>query len=483
MTVPAPALHLRGISKRFGSTLALDDVSFTVASGTLHALLGENGAGKTTLMRIAFGLARCDHGSIEVDGTEHHFHSSADAIAAGLGMVHQHFMLVPALTVTENIVLGDCGFFGGFHPSRAAERVRQLCEETGLGVDPLARVSELAVGAQQRVEILKAVSRNARLLIFDEPTAVLTPRETDELYSWLRVFVRGGGTVVLITHKLREALTLADDVTVLRRGRSVLQSTVHAVDEAQVVSALLGEGPALRTPSPVRVNRTTGDTVLSATSVTVADTQGSERLHGVNALVRAGEIVGIAGVEGAGQWELLRVLAGRVTPQSGSVRLPAHIGFVPEDRLRDAIIPEMTLAENVVLPRAGGLHGRIAWSTYAEKARALALDHGVRPPDARAVGTLSGGNQQKFVLARELEGSPEALVVENPTRGLDIRASDDVLERLRAARDTGCAVVMYSSDLEEIVSLADRMLVCFNGTVIETPVDTACVGRAMIGLS
>lgn len=473
---------MRGISKDFGGGLALDGVSFTVNRGTLHALLGENGAGKTTLMRIAFGLLRPDAGTLVVDGVPRDWRSSADAIAAGLGMVHQHFMLVPALTVAENIALGSRGFLSGFTAREAGARVRRIADTAGLAIDPAARVADLTVGAQQRLELVKALTRNARLLLLDEPTAVLSPRESSDLYAWLRRFVDAGGTVVLITHKVREALAVADTVTVLRRGRTVLQSPVHDIPEETVVAALLGDVPMeprkrsrAATPAP-------GGAMLVLDSVSVLDAVGTMRLRDASMTVHSGEIVGIAGVEGAGQWELLRVLAGRIAPATGAVRLPEHIGFVPEDRLRDAIISSMSLTENMALPRAGTLRGTVPWSTFAERAHAVVRRHDVRPPDAPTAGALSGGNQQKFVLGRELDGAPAALVAENPTRGLDIRATSDILSRIRDARDAGCALVVYSSDLDEVISIADRLFVCFDGRVREMAVDAELAGRAMVGL-
>ena len=482
MTETSPALAMRGIFKDFGGGLALDDVSFTVNRGTLHALLGENGAGKTTLMRIAFGLLRADAGTLVLDGVPRDWRSSADAIAAGLGMVHQHFMLVPALTVAENVALGSRGFFSGFTARDAAARIRRIDDTAGLAIDPAARVSDLTVAAQQRLELVRALTREARFLILDEPTAVLSPRESRELYAWLRRFVDAAGTVVLITHKVREALAVADAVTVLRRGRTVLQSPVCDVAEETVVAALLGESPVeSREPSRATA-RAPGEAVLVLDSVSVLDAFGTGRLRNASMTVHRGEIVGVAGVDGAGQWELLRVLAGRIVPVTGTVRLPDHIGFVPEDRLRDAIISSMSLTENMALPRAGALRGIVPWPTFAERAHAVARRHDVRPPDAPTLGALSGGNQQKFVLGRELDGAPAALVAENPTRGLDIRAASDVLSRLRDARDAGCALVVYSSDLDEVISIADRLFVCFDGRVREMPINAELAGRAMVGL-
>ncbi len=483
MTGAALALSLRGVTKRFGNTIALNGAQLDVRPGTIHALLGENGAGKTTLMRIAFGMLRPDAGTIEVDGVPRHWRSSADAIAGRLGMVHQHFLLVPAMTVAENVALGDDGFFRAFDPHAAADRVRKIGKETGLALDPSARVADLPVGAQQRLEIVKALARDAMILILDEPTAVLSPADSRDLYAWLRSFVARGRTVILITHKVREALAIADDVTVLRRGRTVLTAPSRELDESIVVNALIGAatseserttiGPAAR-----------GAPVISLEHVSVVDSRGVARLRDVSLEVHAGEIVGVAGIEGSGQHELLRVLAGRLQTNSGLVRVPEQVGFVPEDRLRDALIPTMTLTENLALKEAGAARGTMHWSAYETRASAAIREHDVRASGTESpAGALSGGNQQKFVLGRELEGSPKALIVENPTRGLDIRAAAHVMMELQSARAAGVALVVYSSDLDEVLSIADRMIVCFNGGVTVTAADADAVGRGMVGLS
>ncbi len=478
------ALALRGVTKRFGSTVALDGAQFEAKAGTLHALLGENGAGKTTLMRLAFGMLRPDAGTIETNGAVRRWKSSADAIAAGIGMVHQHFLLVPAMTVAENVSLGDRGLLRGYDPRDAAARVRQIGTETGLVLDPTARVADLPVGAQQRLEIVKALARDAKILILDEPTAVLSPSESQELYAWLRSFVARGRTVVLITHKVREALALADDVTVLRRGRTVLSGVARELGESAVVTAMIGvAGVNEQQTVPAAGAGAKHDSVISLEHVSVTDDRGVPRLHDVTMDVRGGEIVGIAGVEGSGQRELLRVMAGRLAPTNGHVRSPAHIGFVPEDRLRDALIPAMTLVENFALKDAGAARGLVRWASYESRAQTAIADHDVRASGTDSTtGELSGGNQQKFVLGRELEGSPAALVVENPTRGLDIRAAAHVLAELRSARASGVAVVVYSSDLDEVLSIADRMVVCFDGHATATAVEADAVARALVGL-
>jgi general nucleoside transport system ATP-binding protein len=499
----APALELLDVRKRFGDVVALDGASLVVRPGTVHALLGENGAGKTTLMRVAFGMVRADAGVTRVEGRARRFASPADAIAAGLGMVHQHFALVPAMTVAENVALGGRGRFDA---AEAAERVRDVARRSGLALDPSARAASLSVAGQQRLEIVKALAREARLLVLDEPTAVLAPAEAAELLAWVRAFAGGGGSVVLITHKLREALGAADDLTVLRDGATVYAASAAESSEEALASAMLGAPPRahhdaaaslVRNPThPAVTTSPPRPVVLALRGVAVADERGVIRLRDATCEVRAGEIVGVAGVEGGGQRELLRALAGRLRPAEGRVEAPPAVGFVPEDRHRDAMVLDFTLVENVALRGAGARRGVVPWSALAAATRALVERHDVRAAGPRArARTLSGGNQQKLVLAREIEqppparspgdtaaGAPPALVVESPTRGLDIRASAAVHDRLRAARDAGAAVVVYSSDLEEVLALADRVLACYGGRVREVPRDRDAVGRAILGL-
>jgi simple sugar transport system ATP-binding protein len=474
----AIALSLEHIDKRFGSVAALSDASLTLRARTVHALLGENGAGKSTLMRIAFGLERADAGAIRVHGERVSLTSPADAITLGIGMVHQHFTLVPTMTVAENVALGG---HGRFDPARARARVRAVGSATGLALDPDARVSTLAVGGQQRLEIVKALASGARILILDEPTAVLAPDEVTELLEVLRRFAADGGSVIIITHKLREARAAADDVTVLRRGRTVLCAPSRAVTEQSLAEAMLGGAPEAiivpRRGSP-------GEIVLEARGISIADARGTPRVSDVTVQVRGGEILGVAGVEGAGQHELLRALAGRLRPTSGTIVAPDDVGFVPEDRQRDALVLEFTLDENVALRGAGRARGRMRWSDIANRTTELVRRFDVRAPGVKALArTLSGGNQQKLVLGRELDGAPRALVVESPTRGLDVAAGAAVHRRLLAARDAGTAVVVYSSDLDEVLSLADRVLVMFAGRARELPPDRDAVGHAMLGLA
>jgi simple sugar transport system ATP-binding protein len=487
-------LALTGISKRFGATVALDDVSLQARSGTVHALLGENGAGKTTLMSIAFGLVFPDAGDIRAGDPAHPITSAARAIAAHIGMVHQHFTNVPAMTIAENVALGGRGVFD---IRRAADVVIDIGRRTGLVLDPYARAESLPIGGQQRLEIVKALARDARTLILDEPTAVLAPQETTELLAWLRSFATEGNAVVLITHKLREALSIADDITVLRRGRVVRSGSSQGATLDSLSSDLLGiDADASRLvgldpthPSDVPAPRSQSmrrqePVVAAAHDLTIVDVRDVARIHNATFDIRPGEILGVAAIEGSGQYELLRALSGRVPPTDGTLDRTASVGFVPEDRQRDALVLDFSLAENVALSGAGQRRGRLDWSEWRATTASLIARFDVRGGDASArARALSGGNQQKLVLARELNESPALLVVENPTRGLDIRATRDVHERLRAAAAAGAGVVVFSSDLDEVLALATRVLVVHAGVVRECECDRDLVGRAMLGVA
>jgi len=472
------ALALTGISKRFGDSVALDDVSLRVARGSVHALVGENGAGKTTLMRIAFGLTRADAGRVTAGDSAQPIETPSDAMAAGLGMVQQHFSNVPAMTVAENVALGD---HGRFEMARAASRVADIGARTGLRLDPLALAGSLTVGAQQRLEIVKALAKNARTLILDEPTAVLAPNEADDLLRWLRAFANDGNTVILITHKLPEALAVADAVTVLRRGRVVLDAAAMELSARGLATAILGEEPSVSSPAkPEPMNRT----VASVEGAYLMDERGVTVLRDLDFALQAGDIVGVAAVEGAGQRELLRLLARRRAASQGHVRLPSTVGFVPEDRQRDALVLDFTLAENVALNGAGGRRGRVRWSEFDKRTQTLLREVDVRGGDSdTSARSLSGGNQQKLVLGRELAGGPDLVVVENPTRGLDIRATQAVHDRLRAVAAAGAAVVVYSSDLDELLLLSTRIFALHGGHLRACPVDRAAVGQAMLGVA
>lgn len=471
----APALALDNVHKRFGPVTALAGARLLARRGSVHALLGENGAGKTTLMRIAFGLERPDEGVIRMDGIERRFAHPAAAIAAGVSMVHQHFTLVAAMTVLQNVLIGLPRM-----NKLDANSLRELGSSAGLPVDPNAFVSSLGVGAQQRVELLKAVARQARVLILDEPTASLAPVEVDSLFAWLRQFTRDGGTAVLITHKLREALAVADDFTVLRHGATVLAGAVPGAHEATIVEAMIGRAP-VDAPSP-RQDRAVGAVAAELDAVDVVDARGRPALRDATLSVHAGEILGVAGVEGSGYRELLRLLAGRLEPTRGRSTVPHDVGFVPEDRHREALAPDESIARNVALRGAGVRQGLLDPLALVSAAERLVQEHGVVASDVRSpIASLSGGNQQRVVVARELQGAPALVVAENPTRGLDVGATTLVRQALRAVANGGAGVVYYSADLDDVLAVADRVVVTHAGTVRPVDRNRDAVGRAMIG--
>jgi simple sugar transport system ATP-binding protein len=477
--VTPAALQLSGICKRFGGVTALDNATFAVRPGSVHALLGENGAGKTTLMRIAFGLLGPDAGTVSIDGRAVRFRSPADAIGAGIGMVQQHFTVVPALTTLENIALG----WSSSRKVRSSSL--RLAVETGLRVEPDVLISQLTVADQQRVELLKALVRGAKVLILDEPTASLAPADSGELLSWIRGFAARGGSVVLITHKLREALDVADEISVLRRGVVTWSAAREHASIEHLVTAMMGESTASKSVGPApapTTRRPMSSSVVRAERLVVQDARGVVRIRDVWVSIRGGEIVGVAGVDGSGKRELLYALAGRLRPTSGELRLPDEIGFIPEDRQREALVLDASVAENVALRGAGRRRGWYRRSNAERAAEQLTLTNGIRVADVReSVSTLSGGNQQRLVLARELHGNPPLVVAVNPTRGLDIAATAQVQRRLRKAADDGAAIVYHSTDLDELLEVADRVLVVFDGRVREVDRDRDVIGRAMLG--
>ncbi len=471
---------MRSVVKRFGDTVAVDRVDFTAFPGSVHALLGENGAGKSTLMRIAFGMAGADAGTVELFGESMRVHSVRRARLAGVGMVHQHHSFVPGLTAIENLMLGGRGVF---RPAEARDLLQRTSTSAGLAVPPDSLVRELSIVQQQRLEILKALSRGARLLILDEPTALLAPAEIEELLRWITGYARDGGSVVLVTHKLREALAVADTVTVLRRGRVAYTGRVSESSEEQLSRAIFGDATPLESASPA-APAVTGPVAVEARGIEIVSETRRRvvRIRGASFTLRRHELVGIAAIEGSGHRELLAAIAGLQPVTSGELQLPERIAVIPADRLRDGLIPEFTLTENVGLHELGRRRGLMPWAELAARTRTLIRQFGIVAPSARTVAAaLSGGNQQRLVVARELDRETDLVVAENPTRGLDMRATAFVHARLRDAAAAGAAVVLYSSDLDELLSLATRVLVVHHGELREAALDRDAIGRAILG--
>ncbi len=493
MSERADAVRMRGIAKHFGSVQALRGADFSCARGEIHALLGENGAGKSTLMQVLFGLVKRDAGTIELAGRPAVIDSPVDAMAAGIGMVHQHFTQVARMSVAENVALGGPGL--RFDRGAAAELVRRVGRETGLALDPDTRAGDLPVGLRQRLEIVKALARDARVLILDEPSAALTPQEVNDLFAALGRVRSSGAAIVLITHKLREVLVLADRVTVLRRGAMVVTGEAGRFGAAELARAMIGDAAApadlaealeVATLDAPDVGARPAGPALEVRELRVRR-PGTRRfaVEGVSLTVAAGEIVGIAAVEGNGQRELMRAVAG-LLPHDGSVVVGCDgtVGFVPEDRHGEGLILDLTLSENLAL---GAAHGLWLDRRRFEHAAALATEeYGIHAGDAtQPVRQLSGGNQQKVVLAREIARRPVLLVAENPTRGLDVHAMAEVHARLRAAaRRDELGVLVYSTDLDEVLALADRVGVMVGGRwswVPETSWTREAVGAMMLG--
>ncbi|HEY9470491.1 MAG TPA: ABC transporter ATP-binding protein [Propionibacteriaceae bacterium] len=498
---PAPAagtgLRLRGITKRFGELVANDSIDLDISPGEIHCLLGENGAGKTTLMNVLYGLLQPDEGTISINGVEHIPANPREAIAAGIGMVHQHFMLVDVFTVAENLILGREDSTGGLlNMGQARRTVRRLSERYGLEVDPDAVIEELPVGIQQRVEILKALANDAKYLILDEPTAVLTPQETDQLMTVMRSLRDEGKAIVFITHKLREVREIADKITVIRHGKVVgtakptdSESDLAELMVGRAVSLLVDKKPASPSAEPR----------LAIKGVFVARPNGTLAVDDLDLEVYGGEIVCIAGVQGNGQTELAEALLGLTRVVKGTIELDgrrltgltpretidAGLGFVPEDRKQDGCVSSFTVAENLILnhheehPYARGI--ALDLSKVKQNAAHRISEFDIRTQSIEAtVSSLSGGNQQKVVLARELSRSLALLVASQPTRGLDVGAIEFVHRRLLEERDRGTAVVIVSTELDEVIALADRIAVMYRGRIVGiVPPDTS---REVLGL-
>jgi len=490
-------LELRGITKRFGELVANDHIDLVVEPGEIHALLGENGAGKSTLMNILYGLLHQDEGEIVVEGTARRFRGPGDAIDAGIGMVHQHFMLVPVFTVTENVMLGaeTTRVVGLLDRARARERVLEVSRRYRLPVDPDAEVADLPVGVQQRVEIVKALVREVDLLILDEPTAVLTPQETDELLDVMRGLKAGGKSIVFITHKLKEVQAIADRITVIRRGKVVGTARPDA-SEDELASMMVGRTVRLKVDKTVAAP---GEPVLTVRDLSVFDDRGHEAVDGTSLEVRAGEVLAVAGVQGNGQTELVEAIMGLRPVAGGAVEMSgtnlvgrstkeillAGVGYVPEDRTADGLVRDFTIAENLILdqydqpPYASGLALRPA--AIAQAARDRIAEFDVRTPSHEAtVGTLSGGNQQKVIVARELARQVKLLVAAQPTRGVDVGSTEFIHARVVQERDNGAAVLLVSSELDEVLALADRIAVMYRGRILDTV--TPDTPRERIGL-
>jgi general nucleoside transport system ATP-binding protein len=479
----APLLQLRGITKRFPGVVANDHVDLELAKGEVHALLGENGAGKSTLMNILYGLYHPDEGEIFLNGKPLRIDSPRAAIDHGIGMVHQHFMLIPVMTVAENIVLGVEPHSGPFLDLETAqERVRELSQQFGLAVRPEARIESISVGMQQRVEILKALFRGAEILILDEPTAVLTPQEAEELFAIVRSLQAEGKSIIFISHKLGEVLAIADRITVLRRGKTIETVPREGATEEGLAKLMVGREVLLRVE---KKPADPGPPLLTVENLRVREDRGLECVRGISFEVRAGEIVGIAGVDGNGQSELIEAITGLRKPESGRIVargkdltdetarecLESGLGHIPEDRQLRGLILEFNLAENIALhdfrEEPSSKWGWLFPKRIIARAKRLLTEFDVRGGGAQTLAAaLSGGNQQKVVIAREVSRDPSILVAAQPTRGLDVGAIEFVHRRLVAEQDEGRAVLLVSFELDEILSLSDRILVLYEGRIV-----------------
>jgi general nucleoside transport system ATP-binding protein len=485
-------LELRGVTKRFPGVVANEGVDLVVRPGEIHGLLGENGAGKTTLMNVLYGLYQPDEGEILIDDKPVAFSGPGDAIAAGVGMVHQHFMLVPVFTVTENVMLGveaTSGPLGRLDRDAARARIVEISERHGLRVDPDALVEDVPVGVRQRIEIIKTLYRKSDVLILDEPSAVLTPQETDELFEVMRSLAKGGTSIVFITHKLNEVLEVADRITVLHHGKVVGTTTPAETTRENLATMMVGRHVDLvvdKEPSAP------GETVLEITDLVVRDDRGHAAVDHLDLTVRAGEIVAIAGVHGNGQSELVEAITGLADVDAGTILIggrrfgrdprevyEAGVAHVPEDRMEDGLIADFTVADNLVLnsywqrPFANGL--RLNGDAIVEAAEERVKEYDIRTPSIfNEVGNLSGGNQQKVIAAREFSRPLRLIVAAQPTRGLDVGSIEYIHKRIVAKRDEGAAVLIVSSELEEVLALGDRIAVMYQGKIVDIldPKDT-----------
>jgi simple sugar transport system ATP-binding protein len=497
--VHAPALEMRGITKRYPGVVANDRIDLEVRPGEIHALLGENGAGKTTLMNILYGLAHPDDGEILIDGSPVRIAGPTDAIDRGINMVHQHFMLVPVLSVAENILLGEETMSGPIFLDRreAKRRIVELGSRFGFEIDPDVKVGDLSVGWQQRVEILKALYRNAKVLVLDEPTAVLTPQETEEIFAVLRRLAEEGHSIIFISHKLYEVLEIADRITVIRRGRVVGTRIPAETDEEDLAALMVGRDVQLVVD---RGESNPGEVRLEVKGIKVRDDRGSEVVRGVDFEIRAGEIFGIAGVAGNGQDELVESIVGLRKPFEGSVRLDGRevtnastrqmtnlgTGYVPADRHRFGLVLSFSVADNLILTdyyRRPYARGPVRNDDAIEERGVTAVgEYDIRTPSPDVLaGTLSGGNQQKIVVARELDGDLRLLVLDQPTRGLDVGSIEFIHRQAIKKRDAGTAVLLVSAELDEVLELSDRVAVMYRGQIVAV-VDGRTADRGEVGM-
>lgn len=492
------AIELIGITKRFPGVIANDNVNLRVEPGEIHAICGENGAGKSTLMKILYGMQPADEGAMKINGEEVHFSSPTDAIDAGIGMVHQHFMLAEQMTVLENVILGsEPTTSAGLIDFTEAERhLREVGDAYGLTIDPNDLVERLEVGEKQRVEIIKVLFRGARILILDEPTAVLVPQEVEELFRNLRELQAGGSTIIFIDHKLQEVIEIADRITVIRRGKTVTTVDADSVTASDLAELMVGS----ELPSPETTDSTvTDEVVLEVSGLTVADEDGRAAVDNVSLRVHRGEVLGVAGIEGNGQAELIDAIIGTTDPAFGSVllqgtdithdsvrrRREAGIGFVPQDRHSDGLLLDATLWENAALghqtkpPFSKGI-----WLDRAgarERTEQIRTDYDVRSPGVEVTArALSGGNQQKLIIGREMAANPTLLLAAHPTRGIDVGAQADVWGAIRAARADGLATLLISADLDELIGLSDTIVVMFHGRLVAT-LDPADITPRILG--
>ncbi len=495
----APILEMRNITKKFPGVLANDNVSLDLGEGEIHALVGENGAGKSTLMSVLFGIYKPEEGEIFYKGKELKIDGPNDAIDVGIGMVHQHFMLVPTLTVAENIILGSETTLGMGRLNLAdpIEKIKRLSEEYGLNVDPTAKIKDIPVGMQQRVEILKALYRDAEVLILDEPTAVLTPQEVKGLYQIMDTLVDQGKSIIFITHKLKEVLTASDRVTVLRKGKSIGTVNTKETSESQLAEMMVGRKVILEVD---KAEAKFGDVKVEVKDLIANNSRGMKALEGVSFEIREGEVLGIAGVEGNGQTELVEVLTGLRKAESGEFRLEdqdlfnqsartikeAKVAHIPEDRHKHGLVLDYSIEDNLVLgyhyqePFAKGIN--LQFDALDEHANNLIPEYDIRPRDKKILArSLSGGNQQKVIVAREFDIGPELLVASQPTRGVDIGAIEFIHKRIIEKRDQGKAVLLVSAELSEIMSLSDRIAVMYEGRIVGI-LDAAEATEEKIGL-